>query len=306
MGNSALVILLDSFVDSSEGTRACEGHWLDNTLDGQASCQYCGGRTSYVGGFKNNLRHGQGHSKFVRDDGTLGQFIGQFQNDYLEGQARFIVGNRTTYRGEFHNGTMTGHGRMDYENGDVYVGEFVNGTRHGHGRYEKVECECVYTGQFENDTMTGFGEIQYKDGQNYSGEVLNSLPHGQGKLILANGTTMAGPFVNGSLHGDGGRWKSGVSGIQYTGAFKDGLFHGKGRMEWPDGRVFEGEYEEAFRHGFGQCTYPNGSTRAGFYKNNEPVGIHVMTDDNGEQYNLTAKYDDASGKLLGMFRVPEE
>ena len=41
------------------------------------------------------------------------------------------------------------------------------------------------------------------------------------------------------------------------------LFHGHGRMQWPDGRMFLGQYVRNAKHGHGVFTWPDGREYAG-------------------------------------------
>ena len=79
---------------------------------------------------------------------------------------------------------------------------------------------------------------------------------------------------------------------QYTGKFKHGLFHGKGRFTWPDGVVYEGDFEHGDRYsrlqamqslicffftgvmvGKGSYTWADGSTYSGDIRNGKREGV---------------------------------
>lgn len=42
--------------------------------------------------------------------------------------------------------------------------------------------------------------------------------------------------------------------------------HGKGKMTWPDGRVYEGEYKLDKKHGYGEYTFTDGRKYQGYWK----------------------------------------
>ena len=39
--------------------------------------------------------------------------------------------------------------------------------------------------------------------------------------------------------------------------------HGKGKVEWADGKVYEGDYENDKKHGFGTFSWPDGRKYVG-------------------------------------------
>ena len=43
--------------------------------------------------------------------------------------------------------------------------------------------------------------------------------------------------------------------------------HGKGKLEWPDGRVYEGEYEYDKKNGFGIFRWADGRRYEGYWAN---------------------------------------
>jgi hypothetical protein len=63
--------------------------------------------------------------------------------------------------------------RMCYENGDTYEGAFSHDHRHGPGRFTWANGDC-YQGRFHKDR-------RYDE---------------RGKMILADGTSFEGIFVN--------------------------------------------------------------------------------------------------------------
>ena len=43
---------------------------------------------------------------------------------------------------------------------------------------------------------------------------------------------------------------------------------GKGKFEWPDGRIYVGEYLEDKKHGYGEFLWPGGEKKyEGFWEN---------------------------------------
>ena len=54
----------------------------------------------------------------------------------------------------------------------------------------------------------------------------------------------------------------------YSGDFKNGHYHGKGRLVFTDGSIYEGEFENNKMHGYGKIFFKDGSIYQGNFKNN--------------------------------------
>ena len=50
---------------------------------------------------------------------------------------------------------------------------------------------------------------------------------------------------------------------EYEGNLQDGLYHGKGKLSFKDGRIYEGEFVEGLRNGYGVFTTSNGENMKG-------------------------------------------
>jgi hypothetical protein len=104
-----------------------------------------------------------------------------------------------------------------FPNGSIYKGTLRNGLPHGWGQVVHAEDDSVYTGHWEQGVKVGFGEIKFEDGTRHIGE-FRANPEGYGihwshdgniflgqfrqgvnilgKMILPNGNTYDGVFVN--------------------------------------------------------------------------------------------------------------
>ena len=67
----------------------------------------------------------------------------------------------------------------------------------------------------------------------------------------------------------------------YTGDLVDGLAHGKGKMVWDNGVIYEGEWESNLPHGEGKMIWTNGTTYVGEFVKNKMQGYGTMTFANG-------------------------
>lgn len=84
--------------------------------------------------------------------------------------------------------------------------------------------------------------------------------------IAADGGRYFGPVVNGRFHGRGRmEWPNGD---QYEGDFADGLMSGKGRMKWANGTQYEGDFRNGRANGKGRTQDADGSVYTGEYRDN--------------------------------------
>ena len=141
----------------------------------------------------------------------------------------------------------------------------VDGVRNGHG---KLTCSLPSGGSL---TYEG----GWKDGRR----------HGIGKQIVVRAsrkTVYEGGWVNGALDGEGK--VTFPSGNVYTGTFRKGKKHGKGKMEWIDRcEWYEGEWSEGKPDGFGKHVWERGENKA--------IGIHSVTNNYYEGHFKGGKRD---------------
>ena len=71
---------------------------------------------------------------------------------------------------------------------------------------------------------------------------------GHGKLVFLDGSYYEGMFNMGEIDGFGFRFFA-ATGCKYQGQFVRGELHGKGRMIWPDGSIYEGQWDHNRRQG---------------------------------------------------------
>ena len=72
----------------------------------------------------------------------------------------------------------------------------------------------------------------------------------------------------------------------YSGDYKNGLYHGKGRLEFKDGSVYEGQFENNKMHGYGKIFFKDGSIYQGNFKNNLRDGTGILRSTDGSQQRL--------------------
>ena len=72
----------------------------------------------------------------------------------------------------------------------------------------------------------------------------------------------------------------------YSGDYKNGLCHGKGRLEFKDGSVYEGQFVNNKMHGYGKIFFKDGSIYQGNFKNNLRDGTGILRSTDGSQQRV--------------------
>lgn len=115
--------------------------------------------------------------------------------------------------------------------------------------------------------------------------------------ITPDGGRYYGALRDGKLHGRGRiEWANGRS---YQGAFASGEFHGKGRFDYPDGDVYEGDFRKGEFTGKGRYARKDGARYEGGFENWKFHGRGRYTDPAGTIY----EGDFANGSLDGRGKV---
>ena len=225
-----------------------------------------------------------------------------------------------SYTGETRNDRPDGFGTMsysfgDYQKRDYYTGEWKAGQRHGKGKLV-YRNGMVKDGLWENGAFREAAKsaekpaasqpqaaspqpqpaakpaaatsepkapekemLTYEDGSIYFGEVLDDEPNGVG--------TMTYPSND--------RWRR----KEYTGAWRDGLRHGKGRMVWTFGDVYDGDWVNGQMSGKGKYQYADGRRYTGDWKDGKQHGRGIFRDAKGMVYDGPF----ANGMQEGVFTV---
>jgi len=113
---------------------------------------------------------------------------------------------------------------------------------------------------------------------------------GFGTYVYDDGSIYTGEFKNGKRHGKGRmKWASGArKGEEYEGEWSGDDMHGKGRYVYSDGSVYAGEFRDGKRHGQGVMSWASGPRKgavyAGDWKDDEINGTGVYTYSDGSVY----------------------
>ena len=200
--------------------------------------------STYVGGWKDGVRSGQGTATW--NNGAI--YLGEWKDDQRNGQGTITWADGAKYVGAWENSNRSGQGTMTYSGGAVYVGEFKLDLRNGQGTTTWPNGD-VYIGAYKDDRRSGQGIITYASGNKYDGAWANDMRNGQGTFTWPNGEMYVGDFVDDYRTGQGTyTWPSGSV---YVGAWDGGEMAGQGTMTYANGDKYVGEWENGKREGQG-------------------------------------------------------
>ena len=110
------------------------------------------------------------------------QYIGEVNNDRLEGLGKIFINGSLYYLGEFKNNLFDGKGILQSNFGDRYNGDFKKGCVSGKGKVKWLNGD-YYEGNFEDNLFEGLGKFCYLRGDYYSGNFSKGKKHGTGNLV---------------------------------------------------------------------------------------------------------------------------
>ena len=184
-----------------------------------------------------------------------------------------------------YTGSLSSHGWYEsvsatavFKTGHQYVGAWKGGKMHGRGVYEWVDG-VVFEGYFSNNVAEGFGRYAWPDGGVYSGQVRNGKRDGPGVMTFVDGDTT------------------------YDGSWKQGMRHGKGRIDFCASasgaeHFYYGDWRGDKKHGTGSFVYRNGDSYCGEWRNDVKHGKGVyrwVGDGRDERYEGNFVHGNAHG-----------
>lgn len=265
----------------------------------------------YTGDWVAGQINGTGRAKFP--DGSV--YVGTFAKGKPHGQGQITFADGGIYKGAWQDGKISGQGQAAYADGSTYVGGFREAQNHGKGRLTRSDG-YVYDGDWIDGKATGSADIKYADGAKYVGRVRDGERHGQGQLTLSDGRMFKGSWHKGAIfaggtitEADGTRRPNGPltgqgrleqpNGAVFEAVFQRGAPHGRGRILYPDGSRYEGRFENGRRVGQARFLYANGDLFEGLYSNDERNGQGEFTGADGFHYIGNW----ANGKIAGEGRA---
>lgn len=167
-------------------------------------------------------------------------------------------------------------------------------------KFVPMADKSFFRGRLSDLSREGYGEM-YAEHFNYYGHFRNDLPHGTGAM-LTDSHCFYGQFSEGRLEGTGKEWSREFSfegdyvagervrgtlnkeELTYSGGFASGLFHGRGKLNFKDGRSYEGHFHQGLFHGQGKLWFPTGNTYEGGFRQGKFHGYGHFQWANGNSY----------------------
>ena len=183
---------------------------------------------------------------------TSGCAMGDCDDSY----SRFFFKEGHMYEGELKDGTFHGYGMYVWSNGDMYAGGWLNGKQHGSGVFVAANSTSPIRGFWDNGQY-----VEYA----VSNPAIDKSKSNVG-CIEGDCQNGYGVYVESS---EGEKYT-------YSGTWKDGLRHGYGKYELPNGAEYEGQWVNDYISGYGRLKFTDGYTYIGEWKNNKKHGIGVL------------------------------
>jgi len=219
------------------------GTFRNARIHGQAEAFY-EGSGSYKGLWRDGKKEGLG----IQDLGNV-VYEGSFKEDEWHGFGKVVFRDqKDIYLTNYDRGNLISITILDEKNDVIYTGEakgdVLSGMdAHGQGTeiyFQEDGTRASYVGEFKEDLRDGYGEATYVNGSSYRGNWSKGDWMGQGTWYNSEtNETYYGIWNNGELNGQG----TGIlPSFTYEGPFKEGLFHGVGKLTYPDGDIYYAEY----------------------------------------------------------------
>ena len=155
-----------------------------------------------------------------------------------------------------------------------------------------IENKTLYTDQIAQPVAF------LPDGGEYDGKLRKGELEGLGLIIWPFGDRYEGEFKNGLYHG---KARLETAEFVYEGDFFEGTPTGEAKITFADGRQYEGEVEAAKANGLGVMTTAN-STYRGAFNDNQYHGEGVLIEKSGRHYEGFFE----SGVFSGEGKLVEE
>lgn len=143
------------------------------------------------------------------------------------------------------------------------------------------------------DCQNGYGKVMLPDGTTYEGNFVNVKANGKGKVVNPDGSVYEGDFVNGLPEGQG--TYTGKDEL-YNGQFVQGFYSGKGKLNLPNGNAYEGDWANNKMEGQGTYTFEDGEIYIGQFSNDMRSGQGKTTYPNGGTHDGNWIDDKKTGK----------
>ena len=276
-----------------------EGEWRAGRRNGTGCMRTADGET-YEGQWRDD-RPGGGPAEGV-EGGVRPRYVdgvglvGVPASGHAEAAAAAVGGEEAD--GRVSAPQAANHGECTYADGSSYAGGWLLGLRHGVGTHKSADGSS-YHGEWANDMRHGHGVLSRPGELEFDGEWWRDAPHGTGCLTLANNERLEGRWQDGSHTGRmqltrtnndvyvGMLCCSAPAGsVIHSAGSMCGSYepHGRGRMEYAAGDVYDGDWEAGEPTGFGSFTWTSGDAYSGDVRGGAPLGEGAFRFANGDTY----------------------
>lgn len=248
-----------------------------------------------------------------------GEYTGETDFGYFDGEGRFAFDSGTTYQGEWNDNEIEGVGILKVPSDGKYEGEFKDSQKQGEGTYTWSDG-TVYSGRWDHDQMDGKGKYTEKNGlvcegtfkdnhfdtgtcsfKNKTGKYFLSYRKGnisEAKISFSDGTTYSGTLNSSSEKGSGVvQYKDGD---KYQGEVASGKRDGEGVYTWSSGESYDGQWVKDSMSGEGIYKFSNGNTLEGTFSSNDFIdGKYSATNDFGK-YVFTIEDGKATKVVIAL------
>jgi hypothetical protein len=155
----------------------------------------------------------------------------------------------------------------------VYVGQFIAGRRHGKGTLTHAGGQRS-SGEWIDGELSGACRIEYPEQKLYEGQCSAGKPSGRGRYDNpVDKSHYEGEFRDGRYHGEG---KLVEKEMTYTGQFMNGLKEGTGKETSVEGVDYEGMFARGVPHGRGVLRINPTATYEGEFSNGLMDGAGLL------------------------------
>ncbi len=147
-------------------------------------------------------------------------------------------------------------------------------------KYVHRYSDRTFIGTLQDERRSGKGIMLYGNNEYYDGQWANDLKNGYGT------------YQNTS--------------VIYQGYFRDGKYHGKGKLQKTNGEIYEGSFEDDLYHGKAEwvCPAKNIKKYIGSFSNGNPEGYGELTYTNADLY--IGQFQEGKRHGKGKMIVKEE
>lgn len=235
------------------GNSSYSGQFHYGLKHGIGTRNYIDGST-YRGYFHQNRIHGHGTMQFSDNNKTFKKYVGEWEDGIFHGEGELYYNNESDveyFKGGFMKGLYHGKGKLQYRDGGYYDGDFsalmkpLVSCKHGQGTRVWASGN-KFEGTWQKDLMVDGRYFDHQHSSTYVGSFVDDRKSGtEGREVWhsPNGEAYYDPCL---------KWKhKGNETCRYSGGYKLGYFHGRGKFSSQDGRSYDGEWKLGKQHGYG-------------------------------------------------------